>query len=195
MVPTRKQPVFPQFSGSATPQHASLDQEADAGDSHSQSGATWTTVYTDGGSRGNPGPAGHGVLVQAEDGTVLAELSQYLGVRTNNYAEYSGLLAALEYALAHGHRRLRVYSDSELMVRQVRGEYKVKSPDLRPLYEEAKRRIARLEAFEVRHVLRGKNKRADQLANAAMDRGDRRGPRQVTGDRPETAFRSGQRRD
>ncbi|MES2220477.1 MAG: ribonuclease HI family protein [Acidobacteriota bacterium] len=133
-------------------------------------------AYTDGGSRGNPGPSGYGVVIQGEDGTILGELSEFLGMRTNNVAEYSGLLAALEFALAKGHPRLRVVSDSELMVKQIRGQYRVQSPDLRPLYEEAKRRIARLEAFQIEHVLRGKNKKADELANQAMDRGMRRKP-------------------
>jgi len=114
------------------------------------------------------------VLVQAADGSKLAELSEFLGITTNNVAEYSALLAALDYALTHGHARLRVISDSELMVKQLRGQYKVKSPDLRPLYEEARRRVARLEQFSIEHVLRGKNKKADGLANAAMDRGMRR---------------------
>ena len=101
----------------------------------------------------------------------MAGLSEFLGVKTNNFAEYSGLLAALEYALSHGHPRLRVVADSELMVKQMKGQYRVKSPDLRPLWEEAKRRAARLERFEIQHVLRSKNKRADALANEAMDRG------------------------
>lgn len=136
----------------------------------------WAVAYTDGGSRGNPGPSGYGVVIQGEDGQVLGELSEFLGMRTNNVAEYSGLLAALEFALAKGHPRLRVVSDSELMVKQIRGQYRVQSPDLRPLYEEAKRRIAKLEAFQIEHVLRGKNKKADELANQAMDRGMRRKP-------------------
>lgn len=136
----------------------------------------WALAFTDGGSRGNPGPSGYGVVVQAENGETLAELSEFLGMRTNNVAEYSGLLAALEYAVAHGLRRLRVISDSELMVKQMRGQYRVQSPDLRPLYEEAKRRAARLEGFRIEHVLRGKNKKADELANQAMDRGMRRKP-------------------
>jgi probable phosphoglycerate mutase len=133
----------------------------------------WAVAYTDGGSRGNPGPSGYGVVILGEDGKVLGELSEFLGMRTNNVAEYSGLLAALEFALAKGHLRLRVVSDSELMVKQIRGQYRVQSPDLRPLYEEAKRRIAKLEAFQIEHVLRGKNKKADELANQAMDRGMR----------------------
>src|ERR1700742_2607110 len=116
-------------------------------------------AYCDGGSRGNPGPAGFGVYIQDAAGGVLAELSEYLGKRTNNFAEYSGLLAALEFAISKGHKKLRVVSDSELMVKQMKGQYRVNSPELRPLYEEAKRRVAGLERFEIQHVLRGKNKR------------------------------------
>ncbi len=133
--------------------------------------AEWVTAYCDGGSRGNPGPAGYGVFVEGPDEEKLAELSEYLGKTTNNVAEYSGLLAALEWALESGHRRLRVVSDSELMVKQMQGRYKVNSADLRPLWEEAKRRAARLEGFRIEHVLRGKNQRADRLANLAMDKG------------------------
>ena len=129
------------------------------------------TAFCDGGARGNPGPSGYGVYIEDEKGGKLAELSQFLGIRTNNYAEYSGLLAALEFALRYDHPRLRVISDSELMVKQIKGQYKVKSPDLRPLYEEAKRRIAGLDSFHIQHVLRNKNKAADRLANLAMDEG------------------------
>ena len=134
----------------------------------------WITAHCDGGARGNPGPAGYGALIQNDSGAVLAELSEFLGLRTNNYAEYSGLLGCLQYALDHHHPRLRVISDSELMVKQIQGKYQVKSPDLKPLYEEAKRRIAKLEAFEISHALRHKNKDADRLANEAMDRGMKR---------------------
>jgi ribonuclease HI len=137
--------------------------------------SNWINAHCDGGARGNPGPAGYGALIQDNEGTVLAELSEFLGMRTNNYAEYSGLLGCLQYALDHHHPRLRVVSDSELMVKQIQGKYQVKSPDLKPLYEEAKRRIAKLEAFEITHALRHKNKDADRLANEAMDRGMRRG--------------------
>jgi len=134
----------------------------------------WIDAHCDGGARGNPGPAGYGALIQDHQGMVLAELSEFLGMRTNNYAEYSGLLGCLQYALDHHHPRLRVVSDSELMVKQIQGKYQVKSPDLKPLYEEAKRRIAKLEAFEISHALRHKNKDADRLANEAMDRGMKR---------------------
>lgn len=134
----------------------------------------WITAYCDGGSRGNPGPAGFGVYIEGPEGQTLGELSEYLGKTTNNVAEYSGLLAAIDFAVKNGHRRLRVVADSELMVRQMQGRYKVNSPDLRPLHEEAKRRVAQLEAFRIEHVLRGKNQKADRLANLAMDRGTNR---------------------
>lgn len=134
----------------------------------------WINAHCDGGARGNPGPAGFGAVITDESGMVLAELSEFLGFRTNNYAEYSGLLACLAYALEHGHRRLRVVSDSELMVKQIQGKYKVNSPDLKPLWQEARARIAKLEGFEISHALRHKNKDADRLANLAMDRGMKR---------------------
>ena len=137
----------------------------------------WINAHCDGGARGNPGPAGYGAVIQDDQGTILAELSEFMGMRTNNFAEYSGLLACLQYALDHHHPRLRVVSDSELMVKQIQGKYKVNSPDLRPLWQEAKNRIARLEAFEISHALRHKNKDADRLANQAMDRGMNRSQR------------------
>ena len=131
----------------------------------------WVLAHCDGGARGNPGPAGFGAVLVDAAGVPLAELSEFLGFRTNNYAEYSGLLAVLAWALKHGHPKLRVISDSELMVKQIQGKYKVNSSDLRPLYEEARRRITRLDGFEIQHALRHKNKGADRLANEAMDRG------------------------
>ena len=134
----------------------------------------WVTAHCDGGARGNPGPAGYGAVLTGPNGEPLTELSEFLGIRTNNYAEYSGLLAVLEYALAHNMRRLRVVSDSELMVKQIQGKYRVNSPDLKPLWQEAKNRIARLDSFEISHALRHKNKDADRLANQAMDRGMKR---------------------
>src|ERR1700721_1285579 len=133
-------------------------------------------AYCDGGSRGNPGPGGFGVYIQDSTGKVLAELSQYLGKQTNNFAEYSALLAALEFAIAQGHRSLRVVSDSELMVKQMKGQYRVNSPELRPLYEQARQRVPKLDHFQIQHVLREKNRHADRLANLAMDRGMGRAP-------------------
>jgi len=134
------------------------------------------TAFIDGGARGNPGPAGYGVQVKDQAGKTIAEFSEFLGHRTNNFAEYSGLLAALRWALDHGHRAVNVVSDSELLVKQMNGIYKVKSPDLRPLYEEARTLSRRLEHFRIRHVLRGENKHADRLANEAMDRGQKPKP-------------------
>ncbi len=133
--------------------------------------ADWVLAHCDGGARGNPGPAGYGAILTDSHGKILAELSEFLGNRTNNFAEYSGLLGCLQWALDNHHPRLRVTSDSELMVKQIQGKYKVNSPDLRPLWEEARRRIAKLDGFEIIHALRHKNKDADRLANDAMDRG------------------------
>jgi ribonuclease HI len=131
----------------------------------------WVTAHCDGGSRGNPGPAGYGAVITDGGGQVVARLSEFLGIQTNNFAEYSGLLAVLKWALEHGQRRVRVVSDSELMVKQMKGVYKVASPGLRPLWEEAKGLARKLDGFEMSHTLRGGNKEADRLANEAMDRG------------------------
>ena len=133
--------------------------------------ADWLTAHCDGGSRGNPGPSGYGAVIEDAQGRVVARLSQFLGQQTNNYAEYSGLLAVLKWANENGVKRLRVVSDSELMVKQMKGLYKVKNPGLLPLWEEAKRLAARLDRFEMRHTLRGGNQEADRLANEAMDKG------------------------
>lgn len=128
-------------------------------------------AHVDGGARGNPGPAGYGVVIEDHQGKPIAEFSRYLGHRTNNFAEYSGLIAALNYTLEHQHPALRVLSDSELMVRQLNGVYKVRSPELRPLYEEARRLARQLKWFRIEHVRREQNAAADRLANEAMDRG------------------------
>ncbi len=131
----------------------------------------WVTAHCDGGSRGNPGPAGYGAVVEGANGQILARLSEFLGIQTNNYAEYSGLLAVLRWSLENGHNRLKVISDSELMVKQMKGIYKVASPALRPLWEEARRLAKQIDRFEISHTLRGGNKEADRLANEAMDKG------------------------
>lgn len=131
----------------------------------------YLVAYTDGGARGNPGPAGYGVLIQDESERTVAKLSEYLGHQTNNSAEYQALIAALEYALEHGYKALRVISDSELLVRQIRGIYKVKNPTLQDLHARARQLIRQLDWFAIEHVLRGKNQEADRLANAAMDKG------------------------
>jgi ribonuclease HI len=126
---------------------------------------------SDGGARGNPGPSGYGVVIQDETGQKVATLSEYLGHQTNNFAEYQGLIAALEYAVANGHKALKVISDSELLVRQIKGIYKVKNAALQDLHGRAKELIAQLTWFSIGHVLRGHNEEADHLANAAMDKG------------------------
>jgi ribonuclease HI len=131
----------------------------------------WFTAHCDGGSRGNPGPAGYGAVIEDPQGRIVARLSEFLGIQTNNYAEYKGLLAVLTWAGQNSARQLRVVSDSELMVKQMKGQYKVASPVLRPLWEEAKRLSRQLDRFEISHTLRGGNKEADRLANEAMDKG------------------------
>jgi ribonuclease HI len=123
----------------------------------------------DGGSRGNPGPASYGVVVRNERGEIVAKLKKYIGRMTNNVAEYYGLIAALDYAQSSGVRALRVESDSELLVRQMRGHYKVKSPDLRPLFERAKKMSQTFESFRIDHVYREQNAEADALANEALE--------------------------
>jgi ribonuclease HI len=143
----------------------------------------WFTAHCDGGSRGNPGPSGYGAVIEDPQGRVVARLSQFLGIQTNNYAEYSGLLAVLAWAIENGAKRMRVVSDSELMVKQMKGQYKVASPVLRPLYEQARRLAAKLEKFDMRHTLRGGNQEADRLANEAMDKGMGKGRDQGSGPR------------
>ena len=124
-------------------------------------------AFVDGGSRGNPGEAGLGVYFPG-----VVRIAEYLGSSaTNNFAEYSALLAALEHAMSNGYRALKVISDSELLVRQMTGQYRVNSPDLKPLYEKARSLVRRLDKFAIEHVLRAKNQHADRLANDAMDRG------------------------
>ncbi len=127
-------------------------------------------AHVDGGSRGNPGPSGYGAYITDGEGKKIAELSEFLGVQTNNFAEYSGLIAALEYAVEHGFGTVKVVSDSELLVKQMKGQYKVRSEALLSIYGEAKALIRKLDRFEIRHVLRHLNKDADRLANDAMDR-------------------------
>jgi len=131
----------------------------------------YLVAFIDGGARGNPGPAGYGVLIQDEAGRKVAALSEYLGHQTNNFAEYQGLIAALEYTVNNGHKGLKVISDSELLVRQIKGIYKVNNAALRDLHARAKELIAKLDWFSIGHVLRGHNEGADRLANAAMDKG------------------------
>jgi probable phosphoglycerate mutase len=136
-----------------------------------KSTAATHTAHVDGGARGNPGPSGYGVAISDAAGRAVAELSEYLGHRTNNYAEYQGLLAALRWANENQIKAFKVISDSELMVRQMKGIYKVRHPELRKLYDQAQQLVRGLEHFEIRHALREHNQIADRLANDAMDRG------------------------
>ncbi len=123
----------------------------------------------DGGSRGNPGPAAYGVIIRDGRGEIVAKLKKYIGRMTNNVAEYYGLIAAMDYAQAHSIRALRIESDSELLVKQMRGQYKVKSEDLRPLFERAQKMSKTFDSFRIEHVYREQNREADALANEALD--------------------------
>jgi ribonuclease HI len=128
-------------------------------------------VYSDGASRGNPGPASFGAVIIDPEGKVRHEVSERLGVATNNVAEYRGLIAGLEAALALGARRVEVRMDSELLVRQAIGRYRVKNPGLVPLHNRVLGLRAQFDEVIFRHVPRQLNKRADALANLALDRG------------------------
>ena len=127
-------------------------------------------AYIDGGSRGNPGPSAYAVIVKAPGGKTEFEIGKYFGRATNNVAEYYALLAALDSAASHGIQALRVRSDSELLVRQMQGRYKVKSADLKPLHERALRLARQLSYFAIEHVPRERNRDADGLANLALDK-------------------------
>jgi ribonuclease HI len=158
--------------------------------SHARTPEKYLIAHSDGGARGNPGPAGYGVVIQDEAGRKIAALNQYLGHQTNNFAEYQGLIAALEYAIEHGHKALKVISDSELLVRQIKGIYKVKNATLQELHGRAKQLIAQLDWFSIDHALREHNQEADDLANQAMDKGTGRAPgtlRVAAGDSPARA--------
>jgi ribonuclease HI len=131
-------------------------------------------AYIDGGARGNPGPAGYGVRIQSADGDVLDELYGALGIATNNVAEYNGLLAALQWAVANKVGRVHIRADSELLVKQMRGEYKVKNPGLQPLYVRARLLVAELDDVKFEHVRREFNTEADRLSNLGMDEAEAR---------------------
>jgi probable phosphoglycerate mutase len=132
-------------------------------------------AYIDGGSRGNPGPAAFGVRIEDASGNLVEEFHAAIGIATNNVAEYRALLAALQWAVAHGHREIQVRADSELLVRQMRGEYRVRHPGLQPLYLEARTLVAQFDRVGFEHVRRTSNAHADRLANQAMDEAGRRG--------------------
>ena len=126
-------------------------------------------AYIDGGARGNPGPAGFGVRIEDSGGELIEEIAESIGVATNNVAEYRALIAALEWARRHGHRQLHVRSDSQLLVQQMLGNYKVKHPGLLPLAARARMLAHELGGVTFEHVRREKNVHADRLANTAMD--------------------------
>ncbi len=127
-------------------------------------------IHFDGGSRGNPGPASAGIVIRnADSDKTVYEAGHFLGKCTNNVAEYQGLIRSLEQAKTLGGEKLDIHSDSELLVRQITGQYRVKSPDLKPLYEQAKKLLADFNDWKIQHVYRDKNQRADELANLAMD--------------------------
>jgi len=130
-------------------------------------------AYIDGGARGNPGPAGYGVQIQDEAGDVVDELHGGLGIATNNVAEYNGLLAALRWAVEHGEHDVLVRADSELLVKQMRGEYRVKHPGLQPLCARARLLVMELGHVRFEHVRREMNKEADRLSNLGMDEAER----------------------
>lgn len=135
----------------------------------SPAGTAELRLHIDGASRGNPGEAGFGVFASTPEGDVVAELFGYLGRTTNNVAEYEALLHALRFARERGSRRIRVFSDSELVVRQLEGRYRVKHPALKPLFEEARALLASFDSASVSHVRREQNRDADRLANRAVD--------------------------
>jgi len=126
-------------------------------------------AYTDGASRGNPGPSGYGVVIQDAQGTTLETLSQFVGEATNNVAEYRALLAALEYAVSRQIRRLKIYCDSELVARQMQGRYRVQSLALKPLYERARQLAGQISHFSIEYLPREQNRQADLLANKALN--------------------------
>lgn len=130
------------------------------------------TAFVDGACRGNPGPASYGVYLRRDDGEIL-EISGFLGTTTNNVAEYAGLLEALATAKSEGATDVEIISDSLLLVQQMLGKYRVKHPNLVPLYERAKSLTRHFSKFRISHTLRAGNKDADRLANAALDRPER----------------------
>jgi ribonuclease HI len=126
-------------------------------------------IHTDGAARGNPGPAGIGVIIQNDKGEVLHEISGFLGQATNNVAEYTALITALEKAVSLNAQEVQLFTDSELVVKQIKGEYRVKNEGLKPLYQKAKGLIQQLGSFTITHIPREKNKEADRLANRGID--------------------------
>lgn len=127
------------------------------------------TLFTDGGSRGNPGPAAAGGVILAADGSLVAELAEYIGVATNNVAEYRALIMTLQKARELGCDPIEVRMDSELVVRQLNGSYRVKDAKMIPLHAQAMRLLRGFSASHIRHITRNENKRADEIVNATLD--------------------------
>ena len=127
------------------------------------------TVNVDGGARGNPGPAAIGVVVRNGDGAVVEQVGETIGQATNNVAEYRALLRGIELAAAHGADEVELIGDSELIVRQIEGRYKVKHADMKELHAKAKKMLAGFDNWEIRHVKRAQNADADKLVNQALD--------------------------
>ena len=136
---------------------------------HLMSESSMVNIYVDGASRGNPGEAGIGLVIVTRDGKVLKEAGRYLGKTTNNVAEYQALISALKEAKLLGIEAIKIFADSELMVKQIKGEYKVKSAGLLPLYQEAKALLMKFSRYDIIHINREKNTEADRLANQAID--------------------------
>ncbi len=126
-------------------------------------------INTDGAARGNPGPASIGITIKDEKGNLIAAISRCVGTTTNNQAEYQAIIAALEKAVSLGVRHVKLYTDSELVLKQINGSYKVKKTTLRPLYQKVVRLTGSLDSFTIAHVLRRQNAEADALANKALD--------------------------
>jgi ribonuclease HI len=167
-----------------TPRGKSLFRDAPA---EPKPAAAAYRANIDGGSRGNPGPAAYGVIIRDGRGETAAKLKKYIGRMSNNVAEYYGLIAAMDYAEAHGIRALRVESDSELLVKQMRGLYKVKSEDLRPLFERAQKMSKAFDSFRIEHVYREQNREADALANEALDETEGKAPGAAAAKKTEAA--------
>ncbi len=160
------------------------------GDAHAEPkpAAAAYRANIDGGSRGNPGPASYGVVIRDGRGEIVAKLKKYIGRMTNNVAEYYGLIAAMDYAQSHGVRAIRIESDSELLVKQMRGQYKVKSGDLRPLFERARKMSQAFDSFRIEHVYREQNREADALANEALDETEGQAPGSPPAKKTESAI-------
>jgi ribonuclease HI len=156
--------------------------------------ATSFRANIDGASRGNPGLSAYGVVIRDARSEIVARLKKYIGRATNNVAEYYGLIAAMDYAQSHGVRAIRIESDSELLVKQMRGLYKVKSADLQPLFERAKKMSQAFESFRIDHVYREQNREADALANQALDETEGKPAATKAAPKPDSTDKTGPRR-